>query len=96
MSFDTEKELEKALWQLHQQLQVAMKKAVARMLQIGAGLMITSSSDALLIAPTLQPCSSSDIRTASGFGAITTLSGFQQEANEPAPMEITLDQPFAG
>ena len=34
----TEQEREKALWQLHQQQQVAMKKAVARMLQIGVSL----------------------------------------------------------
>ena len=38
----TEKEREKALWQLHQQQQVAMKKAVARMLQFGVGLLNTS------------------------------------------------------
>ena len=41
----TEQEREKALWQLHQQQQVAMKKAVALMLQIGVGLLNTSPSE---------------------------------------------------
>ena len=47
----TEQEREKALWQLHQQQQVAMKKAVARMLQIGVGLLNTSLSEDSLTMP---------------------------------------------
>ena len=48
----TEKEREKVLWQLHQQQQVAMKKAVTRMLQIGVGLLNTSpSEDSLMPLP---------------------------------------------
>ena len=97
-SFATEKEREKALWQLQQQLQVAMKKAVAQLLQIGVGLMITPSADA---PPPYSTYSTTMLLlrysyTASKFGALTTLTGCQQVANEPAPMEITLDQPFAG
>ena len=97
----TEKEREKALWQLHQQQQVAMKKAVARMLQIGVGLLNTSPSEVspAMPSPTINITTSSvsDIHAQSDmeFDPPAMLTAGIEPSHDTVPMEDIPGQSFS-